>query len=179
MNHIDDIYDSVENELKNNFYNFDNVFNKLKNENYDEEDLNLIFYDFNQIYNNDSKTFESREKRINQDKFREKIIKRDKCCILSNSHPDMCEACHIIPYSESNEEQKYDINNGILLERGLHSLFDKYLWSINRESYVIISEKILNNPQYNLINIYNKIKLQLNEKQLDYLKNHYEQFIKN
>ena len=178
MHYIDPIYDYVKDEIIKENFNFDKVYNKCIKK-YDKEDIDLIFYEFNMIYNNEKKIFESKEKRINQDQFRENIIKRDKKCILTGSNSDMCEACHIIPYSDSNNIQKYDINNGLLLERGIHNLFDKHLWSINNDSIVVVSDKILNNESYKLINYCNKKKLLLNKKQLEYLDIHYNIFLSN
>ena len=36
---------------------------------------------------------------------------------------------HILPWSQCNDEQKLDVDNGILLSPNVDSLFDKYLIS--------------------------------------------------
>ena len=38
---------------------------------------------------------------------------------------DVCEAAHIIPFCESNDQDCFDIDNGILLNKVLHKLFYK------------------------------------------------------
>ena len=118
---------------------------------------------------------------MNQDKFRKEIIKRDKKCLLSNAPPEMCQAAHIIPYCHCSVDMQYNINNGLLLEAGIHLLFDEYLWSINKDSIVIVSYKLLNDKNYHmnkyLINDYHNKKLHLSKKQLENLKSHFEHFI--
>ncbi len=140
---------------------------------YDKDAVDILFYHFYKISYN---TFEFKEKRVNQDKFREEIIKRDQKCTLSNYPHEMCQAAHIIPYCECSDDIRYDINNGLLLEAGMHLLFDKYLWSINQNSIVKVSDKLLNDENYNVINKYHNKKLSLSKQQLENLKSHFEKF---
>ena len=55
-------------------------------------------------------------KRINQGKFRDKLIDRfnTKCLIdpEDNDNELICQACHIIPVNEIND---YNIDNGLFL----------------------------------------------------------------
>lgn len=99
-------------------------------------------------------------------------------CILSNCHEDACKVSYIIPYNKCNIYTHHNINNGLFLEAGLHLLFDKYLWSINQDSIVVVSNKILYNNSYHIINQYHNKKLTLHRKQLKYLKHHYNEFLK-
>ena len=69
--------------------------------------------------------------RPGQRKFREKLIKKyDSKCALLGIHASLCDAAHILPYSECKSSQdKYDENNGILLSATLHKAYDKnYFW---------------------------------------------------
>lgn len=145
---------------------------------YDICDIELVLYNkfgLNQI---PEQYFEISEKRSGQSEFRQNIIKRDKYCIITNSHPDMCEACHIIPYNECTESTKYNINNGLLLESGIHKLFDKYLWSINPTTQKIeVSSKLLNDTSYELINKYNGVTLNLSKDILVNLTHHYKHIL--
>jgi predicted restriction endonuclease len=43
----------------------------------------------------------------------------------------MCEACHIKPFYLSNNDEKYDIYNGLLMDASFHKLFDTYIISID------------------------------------------------
>ena len=86
----------------------------------------------------------------------------------------MCEACHIIPFSESNN---FDIDNGLLLNSNLHKLFDKYYWSINPETLCIETSDKCNT--YDCITLYKNKHLEILQKfnkTIEYLKEHYKQF---
>lgn len=66
-----------------------------------------------------------------QSKFRKKLINRYKKCIVTDYPADVCDAAHIIPYSKSIDAIKYDINNGLLLRKCVHKLFDEHKITIN------------------------------------------------
>lgn len=153
------------NDYNNNNYNYDN---------YDEMslDLNILL---KTKYKN-IKQVSNKLKCERKPKFRKEIVKRDRKCIISGAGKLSCEAAHIKPFNNCNEEEKYDIDNGILLESGIHKLFDKYLWSINNNR-VIVSKKILQDRSYDFINKYHNKKLNLNEKQIENLKAHYRIFL--
>ncbi len=148
---------------------------------YDIHDIKFAIFEKFGINDFNIKYYEYKEKRIGQCEFRQKIVTRDKYCVITMCHSDMCEACHIIPYSECNECEKYDINNGLLLESGIHKLFDKYSWSINPiTQHIEISSTLLNDKSYELINKYNNYKLNININKhiLNNLKCHYNKFKK-
>lgn len=172
---MDELVESVQNKIKE-LYDLDKVYHFYINL-HNKNDIDLIFYNLYKIlYNNKDNVFELKEKRINQDNFRKNIINRDKKCLLSNAPPEMCQAAHLIPHCDCSIDIRYNINNGILLEAGIHLLFDNHLWSINQNSIVIVSDKLLNDENYRMNEYHNK-KLSLNKKQLEYIKPHFEQFI--
>jgi ParB family chromosome partitioning protein len=86
-----------------------------------------------------------------QQLYRNAIINRFDKCIISDMDKEVCEAAHIIPFSESNN---FDIDNGLLLNSILHKLFDKYYWSINPTTLCVVIFKL----QINNENIYNILK---------------------
>lgn len=59
-----------------------------------------------------------------------KIMKKYNKCIITSTDKDYCKAAHIVPYSECTDEQKYDVNNGLLIDLILHKAFELYKWSI-------------------------------------------------
>ena len=63
---------------------------------------------------------EPKKIRSKQEKFRDDLIKRDKSCIISNNDYEECDAAHIVPLLDSNN---YDVDNGLLLDKSLHSSF--------------------------------------------------------
>lgn len=174
---MDAIIESIKNKMEelSDMKKVYNYFIKL----YDKNDMDLIFYHlYGADYN--STKMELKEKRTFQEEFRDEIIKRDINCILSDAPPDMCEAAHIIPYCDSNNDTQYDVDNGLLLEAGIHKLFDKHMWSINQNSVVVVSNKLLNDKKYcinkHFINGYHGKKLHLSKTQLKNLKPHFKQF---
>lgn len=80
-------------------------------------------------------------------------------CLITKDDENICEVCHIVPYSEI---KSFDISNGLLLNRCFHKLFDNYLFTMNLHnntlmfSYIILeSEYYSNYIKYNknIINI--------------------------
>ena len=106
-----------------------------------------------------------------QNVFREGLINRFNKCIISDLHFDVCEACHIIPFSESNS---FDIDNGLLLNCILHKLFDNYEFSIDSDLLVVEISNKSNN--YDYLKIFDKKyinSLEKYKKTRDLLKEHY------
>ncbi|KAI8895955.1 hypothetical protein BC833DRAFT_630956 [Globomyces pollinis-pini] len=98
-----------------------------------------------QSSNSDSKRSSAGRNSTIQNKFREKLIARDKVCVISGN--ETVEACHIIPYRFPSDNsgiwcQKYnrfcfdrdegisDVRNGILLSKCFHNRFEKYQFTI-------------------------------------------------
>ena len=112
-----------------------------------------------------------------QEEYRNKLINRFEKCIISGMFDDVCEAAHIVPFSESDDQTSFDINNGLLLNRILHKLFDNYEISINPNTLNIEILKTCKN--YEFIKIYEDkhIKI-LNDypETCNYLNKHYQKF---
>jgi hypothetical protein len=156
-----------ENLLKNNGEIWEN-----KEDNY-EEYINFIMYDLYQYIN---PKYEEKEKRQNQFLFRKELEERYKHCVISNSSIITCQACHIIPFAECEEKDKYNVSNGLLLRSDLHVLFDKKLLKINPDTLQIeISKEILEDENNNKIyGEYHNKKIKVNSKSLPFLKKIYE-----
>jgi len=114
------------------------------------------------------KIYKKRSKR-GQRRFREKLIERYYKCPIDNLDYTLCEACHIIPYSESDKNQKFDVFNGILLTPTLHKIYDKNYFKIDENScrVKILEENIINNN----ISIYDIKRLVKNGKYIPELDN--------
>jgi hypothetical protein len=108
--------------------------------------------------------------RMQQNKFKENLFKKYKCCIVTENDIDECEACHIIPLEE---KYSYDVDNGLLLTSSLHKTFDKYIWSINPNTSCI--EIFSNNKKY-MINEYENKKINLDKSTIKNLEWHYNKF---
>ena len=80
-----------------------------------------------------------KRKRSNAD-FRADVIKRFKFCkcVLCDAPKEVIEAAHIVPVE--NDGSDWD-QNGLLLCKNHHSLFDKELWAIDPDYFEIIPYK--------------------------------------
>lgn len=120
----------------NNKEIYDSIFNKYKDFDYDDEDIYQFDLEFmlDNIYN--IKIVNTQLKRMGQQEFRQKILElyNNKCIVSGNDCIIELEACHIVPVST---EEDYSIFNGLLIERTKHVTFDKYLWSINPDTFII------------------------------------------
>ncbi len=151
------------------------LYENLRITNKDITELDFLFYHHHQY---EHKPKELKDKRIDQDKFRDLLIKRYNKCIITGNGDAVCEGCHIIPLSECNN---YDIDNGLLLDNSIHTLFDKYLLTIyHKTSQIMIKEKILKNDNYVNFTKYNGMKIEnLNQNTLNNLKLHNEKYFEN
>lgn len=78
------------------------------------------------------------QQRIGQEAFKRKLItKYGASCMLTGCKiPMLIEAAHIVPFSESFDN---DGNNGLLLRADIHKLFDCYLIGIDHNGEVHIA----------------------------------------
>ena len=80
------------------------------------------------------KNCKRKRSRYLQKMYREKLIERFKRCPISDTHYKLCEACHILPYSNAKKKEKFDIDNGILLSSTLHKAFDRNYFTIDEKT---------------------------------------------
>ena len=82
---------------------------------------------------------------------------------------------HIVSWSESTDEERLDVENGILLSPLYDSLFDRHFISFNDDGTLLISGK-LNSDQLTKLNLSKEIKINVTEGMKKYLKLHREKF---
>ena len=148
------------------------VLYKYLSSRFDKEDVNLAMYD--QFGYECEKSLV--QKRTEQDKYRKKLIDRYKVCVVTGNGDLVCEACHIKPFVLCDDKEKYDINNGILMDSSLHILFDKMLVSINSKTLEFEISNKLDRTNYDFVWKYHKKSLQINSKSKKYLEYHYALF---
>jgi len=138
-------------------------------------DANLLSLYFK--YNYDYNYEETQENKIRryQDKFRRDLIDRYKSCVITGNDIEMCDAAHILPFSESDLVSKYDVDNGLLLSGEMHKLFDRKHLKINPDTLCIeFSEKMLQNKNNNCNQYHGtKLRSELNDNTKSYLKQVY------
>jgi len=118
--------------------------------------------------------------RVGQGKFREllKVVWSNKCAVTGCDITDILIASHIKPWAESNENEKVDPYNGLLLTPNLDKLFDQYMISFDDDGVIMIPESISNYSKIQL-GIRNGMKIVgLSEQHKLYLKAHRLKFNK-
>jgi len=175
--YITDNYDNDNDNDYNKLY--EKLINIYKSD-IELQEIKFIMYD-KFLYKFTNK--ELKNKRDEQEEFRQKLIELDKNCIISEDDYEQCQACHIIPVCES---KSYDVNNGILLNLNLHNMFDKYnlglkfIKNINKEYdlyQVILSDKIKNKSSYTNYKIYNDKEINIRKGCRKNLQQKYSEFI--
>ncbi|MFT5214774.1 MAG: putative restriction endonuclease [Patiriisocius sp.] len=116
--------------------------------------------------------------RDGQQKYRNSLLNRwnSKCAVTNLNHPSILISSHIKPFKDSNSNEKYDIENGILLSPNLDSLFDRNLISFEDNGNIILSNKFTKN-EYSILGISENMKLKFVYNGMKkYLKVHRKEF---
>ena len=82
--------------------------------------------------------------RVGQGWYRREILNRwnGMCSITDCSLSKILISSHIVPWRDSNKDERLDEGNGILLSPNLDSLFDRHLISFKDSGEIIISKNI-------------------------------------
>ena len=104
-------------------------------------------------------------------KYKKEVKERYKnTCVISGTTATV-QVCHIKPFSESNDDEKYDVYNGILLRDDIHILFDRGDIKINSETLKVeISDKIMRDKKNKCYHKFNGKILNLVVESKKYLK---------
>ena len=138
---------------------------------YDIFEYDIFEYD---IFDHDDLTLEEREKRKDAE-FKKRVNERynNECIISGTDMP--CQVCHIKPFKDCSEREKYDVNNGIILRDDIHTLFDKKEIQINPDTLMIkVSDNIMKNGKRNEYHRYNNMKVNINKQSIAYLRKIYD-----
>lgn len=153
-----------------------NILGKLDDLVFIKEDL-YFKEDANQIFGEDLKTFTRK-----RDPYLHRLYKnqlQEECeelygkpiCVLEKLSYPVLIASHIKPFIESNENEAYDPNNGLLLSRTIDSLFDLKYISFSDEWKILFSKRISSDVS----EFWKNYKLEeniLNQKRKEYLQYH-------
>lgn len=182
MTTIYDIFTFIKNNI-NTYKNLEEIFNQLLDKYY-YLDVQLGYFSYlNYLENNDMNAINKEDIKFKFNEMRKdyqfkqnvKKIYNSKC-VITDAEMYECSVAHIKPLSQSNNDEKYDYNNGMILSESLHRLYDKYLFTIEPNTFeIIVSENIKNKKS--LINQYNGKVLVLNSNSKKYLEYHYNEFI--
>jgi hypothetical protein len=189
-----DIYSLIDAEevikIKDVYFSFDEYYNKnIKgNRMYSRSlDLYIEFLDSSDLINGkkvvpeieklvlDDKLNETEKEtlilsRRGQGKYRENLIKIWGKCSISG-YPDyrLLVASHIKPWNKSNNTERIDPFNGLLLLPTYDKLFDLGLISFSEIGNILISNQL---KHYNLLSLRNDISIALNKSHYKYLDYH-------
>ena len=115
--------------------------------------------------------------RVGQGWYRQEILKKwgNKCSITGCSLTEILISSHIKGWSESNEDERLDPNNGILLSPNIDSLFDKHFISFQDNGSIMISDKV-SKEDLEYLGISNSVKLKVDDGMKKYLLHHRSRF---
>ena len=117
--------------------------------------------------------------RVGQGYYRKQLLERweNRCAVTNSSIANILIASHIVPWRKSNDLERLDVGNGILLSPNLDALFDKHLITFEDDGRIRISKKLSQNQLVDL-GITNELKLrQVFSDMFKYLAMHREEFI--
>lgn len=116
--------------------------------------------------------------RVGQDAFRKSIIHHweYQCAVTSFDDPRILIASHIVPWRDSSDAERLDVENGILLSPTYDALFDKHLISFENNGKIILSDEI-SRESFQKINVTGSEKLRkITEGNKHYLEKHRARF---
>ena len=111
--------------------------------------------------------------RVGQGYYRQEILAKwgNTCPVTNCSIKEILISSHIVSWSESNDDERLDPENGILLSPNADALFDKHIISFDETGKIIISKLVDKSIILNLgIDLNRKIKVTLG--MIKYLKRH-------
>lgn len=115
--------------------------------------------------------------RVGQGYYRQQVINKwkGKCPLTGIDVVAILISSHVVPWSESNDEERLDVDNGILLSPNIDALFDRHLITFDDDGGLLISSKVSQKNIENL-RLLSLPKIEINERMLKYIKRHRERF---
>jgi hypothetical protein len=82
--------------------------------------------------------------RVGQGAYRKSLLYRweFKCAVTKYNKADILIASHIVPWKDSSNEERLDVDNGILLSPNYDALFDQHLISFENSGRIILSDSL-------------------------------------
>lgn len=82
--------------------------------------------------------------RVGQGAYRKSIINRweNKCAVTSFNDGRVLIASHIHQWKDATDEERLDVDNGILLSPNFDALFDRHLITFEKTGKIVLSESI-------------------------------------
>lgn len=81
--------------------------------------------------------------RLSQSRFRESLLRRSSCCELCGlAVRELLVASHILPWAQSDDRQKDDPDNGLVLCDMHDGLFDKGFISFDQDGKILVTPRL-------------------------------------
>ena len=111
--------------------------------------------------------------RVGQGYYRDLLLQKwgYKCALTGFGNEALLIASHIVPWSQSNDEERLDPENGVLLSPNADALFDKHLISFSNQGEIICSKNI-NSNDLQILGIDKSMKIAVNREMIPYLEKH-------
>ena len=110
--------------------------------------------------------------RINQTKFRQKLIDRyGQCALCGMNIKELLVASHIKPWAESAAKEKTSVENGLLLCPNHDKLFDQGYIAFENDGSILISS-LIDEENYELLGISEDMKIELTEENVPFIEYH-------
>ena len=110
--------------------------------------------------------------RVNQGIFKEQLLCRySHCCLCNVTQKDFLIASHIKPWKDSDENERLDIDNGLLLCPNHDKAFDRGYISFDDNGLIIISDE-LDDINRVFLNLRQDMSIKLTDGNREYLKYH-------
>lgn len=155
-----------------NFKTFNEMLNLIdKSKNIAEIQTEEINKEYEQIAQTERETII--KSRIGQDKLRKELLEHKcRCEICGLELQDALVASHIKSWKDSNDNEKVDIENVLLLCAIHDKLFDKGYISFDNKGKIIISNQLNENTQA-LLNIHDESRIEnISDRKASYLEYH-------
>ena len=96
------------------------------------------------IYSGLTETEIKKKQRIGQSIYRTNLIYRwdSKCAVSGVGKQEILIASHIKPWKDSEDHERTDVNNGLLLNPTYDALFDKHLIGFEDSGKIILTSKV-------------------------------------
>lgn len=115
--------------------------------------------------------------RIGHSAFKKALLAIEKKCrICGITDERFLIASHIKPWSVSNNQERLDVNNGLLLCPNHDALFDKRYISFDETGKVMVKESLDDTTKI-LLNINETMRIKMNERQQFFMRWHREKFL--
>lgn len=152
---------------------YDICFNLIVTFFFYKEDIEYVYYFFFNknidINNLETKKLTTLQRQRLDQKFKSIVKSRYNYCVISGYHSMQCEIAHIIPFSQCNDIDKYNPNNGILLSCELHKLFDNGAFKIDPNTMQIEINETIDNIEELAIYKYKNKKINIHKSSIPFL----------